>query len=60
MQMETIKTPSLILDAERMKRNAERMTARAKQLDVALRPHVKTHKCVEIAKIQIAGNSGEI
>ncbi len=60
MEMEPIKTPSLILDAERLKRNAERMTARAKQLNVALRPHIKTHKCVEIAKIQIAGNSGAI
>lgn len=58
MQLGTIKTPSLILDANKMKRNAERMTARAKSLNVALRPHVKTHKCAEIAKIQMAGNAG--
>jgi D-serine deaminase-like pyridoxal phosphate-dependent protein len=49
MQLETIKTPSLILDFGRMKRNAERMTARAKDLNVTLRPHVKTHRCLEIA-----------
>ncbi|HXG83157.1 MAG TPA: alanine racemase [Pyrinomonadaceae bacterium] len=60
MQMETIKTPSLILDAARMKRNAERMSIRAKQLNTALRPHVKTHKCVEIAKIQTAETDGAI
>lgn len=60
MRLETVKTPALILDAERMKRNAERMTARAKQLNVNLRPHVKTHKCAEIAKIQTAGNAGGI
>lgn len=60
MLMETLKTPSLILDANRMRRNAERMTARAKSLNVALRPHVKTHKCVEIARLQIAGNAGGI
>src|SRR5687767_16025287 len=60
MQLETIKTPSLIVDATRMKRNAERMTARAKSLNVALRPHVKTHRCLEIAQLQTAGNAGGI
>ena len=43
-----------------MRRNAERMTARAKSLNVALRPHVKTHKCVEIARLQTAGRAGGI
>lgn len=57
MQLETIKTPSLILDFERMKRNAERMAARAKELNVALRPHVKTHRCLEIARLQTEGNT---
>lgn len=60
MQLENIKTPSLIVDAERMKRNAEQTTARAKSLNVALRPHVKTHKCAEIARLQTAGNKGGI
>nr|AIA10624.1 alanine racemase, N-terminal domain protein [uncultured bacterium] len=60
MQLETIKTPSLILDINRMKRNAEQMTARAKNLNVALRPHVKTHRCLEIAKLQTQGNTGGI
>jgi D-serine deaminase-like pyridoxal phosphate-dependent protein len=60
MQLETIKTPSLIVDYQRMKRNAEAMTARARDLRVALRPHVKTHRCLEIARIQTAGNTGGI
>lgn len=60
MKLENLKTPALVLDAKKMRRNAERMTARAKSLNVALRPHVKTHKCVEIAKIQMAGNAGGI
>lgn len=60
MLLENLKTPSLVLDAERMRCNAERMTARAKSLNVSLRPHVKTHKCVEIARIQTAGNAGGI
>ncbi len=60
MNIETIKTPSLILDHARMVRNAERMTARAKTLNISLRPHVKTHRCLEIAKLQTVGNAGSI
>jgi len=60
MQLETIKTPSLIVDFERMKRNAEQITARAKSLKINLRPHVKTHRCLEIAKIQTENNFGGI
>ena len=58
--METIKTPSLIVDFERMKQNAERIAKRAEELNVSLRPHVKTHRCLEIAKIQTEKTGGEI
>jgi D-serine deaminase-like pyridoxal phosphate-dependent protein len=60
MQMETIKTPSLIVDFGRMKRNAERIANRAKELNVNLRPHVKTHRCLEIARLQTEKTSGGI
>ena len=36
------------------------MTARAKDLNIALRPHVKTHRCLEIAKLQTEKNFGGI
>jgi D-serine deaminase-like pyridoxal phosphate-dependent protein len=58
MDLQTIKTPSLVLDVERVRRNAETMSARMKRLGVSLRPHAKTHKCVEVARIQTAGTSG--
>ena len=58
MGLQNLKTPSLILDADRVRRNAEQMSARMKKLDVNLRPHVKTHKCAEVAKIQTAGHEG--
>src|SRR5437762_14044382 len=29
------------------------MAARARQLGVALRPHAKTHKCVELGRLQL-------
>ncbi len=60
MDLETIKTPALVLDVERMKRNAERMDERVEMLGVELRPHVKTHKSVEIARLQTAKHAGGI
>ena len=55
MDLNTIKTPSLVLDVGRVRRNAETMSARMKGFGASLRPHVKTHKCVEVARIQTAG-----
>lgn len=60
MNLETIKTPSLVIDFQRMKRNAERISARARDLNVNLRPHVKTHRCAEIARIQTEKTFGGI
>lgn len=58
--MELLKTPCLLLDAGRVRRNAERMSDIARRINVRLRPHVKTHKCVEVARIQTAGHDGAI
>src|SRR5205085_11127034 len=60
MDLLNIKTPSLVLDVERLKRNAERMAKRVRGLGATLRPHVKTHKCVEVARIQTAGGPARI
>jgi D-serine deaminase-like pyridoxal phosphate-dependent protein len=60
MDLHSIKTPSLIIDVNRVRRNAERMGQRVRDLGARLRPHVKTHKCIEIARIQTAGHSGAI
>lgn len=49
-------TPCAIVELPVFERNAEAMRARASRLGVALRPHVKTHKCVEAARIQTAGH----
>lgn len=50
-------TPSLLIDAARLQRNIDRMQARADANDVALRPHVKTHKSVAIAQRQRAAGA---
>jgi len=60
MELEQLKTPALILDLNRVKRNATRMTERVKKFGADLRPHIKTHKCIEVARIQTQGHSGAV
>jgi len=60
MKIETLKTPALLLDAGRVRKNAERISVIAKRNGARLRPHIKTHKCIEVAKIQTAGHNGAI
>jgi D-serine deaminase-like pyridoxal phosphate-dependent protein len=50
--LDPIPTPALLLDIDILEANLERMQEKADQLGVALRPHIKTHKCVEIAERQ--------
>lgn len=52
-------TPALLLDLDVLEGNLRRMQTRTAELSVALRPHLKTHKCVEIGLAQRAvGCSG--
>ena len=44
-----LNTPVLVLDVEALDRNIQRMAALAANHGVALRPHAKTHKSVDIA-----------
>ncbi len=46
-------TPSLVLDLDAFESNLERMSRFTRERGVALRPHAKTHKCVEIARRQL-------
>ncbi|GAB3706919.1 alanine racemase [Mariniluteicoccus flavus] len=47
-----ITTPTLVVDLAVMRDNIARMAAYAASAGVALRPHVKTHKVLEIAAVQ--------
>ena len=49
-----IATPALLLHLDVVERNLARMAGRARDLGVALRPHVKTHKCLELGRRQLA------
>ena len=60
MTLDELPTPSLILDRDCLQRNTEAMTARLKGHGVALRPHMKTAKSIEVARLALSGNFGGI
>lgn len=57
MQFHEIDTPALLIDLERMEQNISQMADFARQKGVDLRPHTKTHKCPEIAKMQVTAGA---
>ncbi len=58
--LKEVKTPSLILDLGRVRSNASRIKNVAHSNKVRLRPHIKTHKSIEVARIQTEGFDGAI
>ena len=56
----TLPTPAAVVDLPRLKQNTAQMVQKAHRLGVNLRPHVKTHKCVEAAQYQIGDHFGGI
>ena len=53
-------TPSVLLDLDRVERNVRRMAALRDRLGVRLRPHIKTHKIPELARLQVAEGAAGI
>lgn len=49
---EELSTPVLVVELDALERNIARMAQFASERGLALRPHVKTHKSVEIARLQ--------
>lgn len=60
MNLAEAATPALVLDRARLQRNCERMIARCRKLGVRLRPHMKTLKSIEAARIAIDPEYGGI
>ncbi len=50
--LDDLPTPALLIERERLLGNIDRMQSLAEREGVNLRPHTKTHKSVEIARIQ--------
>lgn len=57
-RLDSLDTPFLAVDLAVMDRNIERLAGRLRGTGVQLRPHAKSHKCIEIAQRQI--DSGAI
>jgi len=55
-----IPTPAALIDEARMGRNIARMHERMNALGARLRPHVKTPKCIEVARRQQAAGASAI
>jgi D-serine deaminase-like pyridoxal phosphate-dependent protein len=55
--IEDLPTPAVLVDLDVLERNVARMAARARAAGVGLRPHVKTHKCPEIGRLQQAAGA---
>lgn len=52
-----LNTPVLVVDLDALERNVARMAAFAAEHGVALRPHAKTHKSPDVARLQRAAGA---
>ena len=57
MTLTDIETPAALIDETRMTNNIARLQQRMTDLGVRLRPHVKTSKCIEVARRQQAAGA---
>src|ERR1700752_828794 len=51
---DVLPTPCMVVDQAMFERNVKLMADKTKANGIAVRPHVKIHKSVDVAKIQIA------
>lgn len=51
---DVLPTPSMIVDLDLFQRNVKRMADQTKASGIHVRPHVKVHKSVDVARAQIA------
>jgi D-serine deaminase-like pyridoxal phosphate-dependent protein len=56
--LDSTPTPAVLVDLDVVVRNVAAMAERARRAGVRLRPHAKTHKTVEIARLQTAAGAG--
>jgi len=53
MRYDELSTPALTVDLDTLERNLDRMASSCRRLGVGLRPHTKTHKTPEVARLQL-------
>lgn len=54
---EVVTPPAVLIDVDVLDRNIERMASSVLGRGLGLRPHVKTHKTLEIARKQLAAGA---
>lgn len=47
-----IETPGMVIDIKKVRHNIKKFQACADRLGMALRPHIKTHRMIELARLQ--------
>ncbi|BAN27516.1 alanine racemase [Caballeronia insecticola] len=57
MNLDQLDTPAAIIDIAAMQRNIDAMQTRMNALGVKFRPHVKTTKCLDVVRAQIAAGA---
>src|ERR1700710_207064 len=60
MTLDDLPTPCLVLDRGILERNIRGMAANLGRLGVPLRPHMKTAKSIDVARLVLAGQPGGI
>ncbi|KAI2470815.1 putative serine dehydratase domain-containing protein [Annulohypoxylon bovei var. microspora] len=55
-----IPKPAVVLDVSKARRHCSSMLTAIKALGVGFRPHIKTHKAIELAKMQIGDDAGDV
>ncbi|MGD6968369.1 D-TA family PLP-dependent enzyme [Rossellomorea vietnamensis] len=53
MLITNLDTPTLLLDYQKLMTNISEIASFAKEHNLAYRPHIKTHKSIDIAKLQL-------
>ena len=53
-----VSTPAVLIDVDVLQRNIAHMAERARAAGVRLRPHGKTHKLLEVGRLQLAAGAG--
>ncbi len=57
MTLQSLNTPALVVDVARLERNVSGVAGRLGSAGVSLRPHWKTSKCLDVARLQLAAGA---
>lgn len=60
MHIRRLQTPALLLHEQRLRANIARLAGRLQKKGVALRPHCKTCKSIDVARLCLSGPQGPI